>query len=101
MPADFWSRCVKAGCAVVPVPTYSGYGPDGNTHAEQFIGLKFSAFDFGEDAVGPDYYVGLEVHQIGFERLYETPEEALRAHEEGARQRRNRLDEERSKRRQA
>ncbi len=74
---DFWIRCVNARCVIVPVPTYSAYGDDGNTHAEQFTGLKFAALPFDDKAVGPDYYFMIEEGQTGSDRLYATPEDAL------------------------
>ncbi len=76
---DFWERCVEVGCVIAPVPVYSGYGPDGNTHPEDFIGIRFVALDFGTDAVGPDYYFGIEEHHSGADVFYETPDEALQA----------------------
>ena len=78
---EFWLRCVNARCIVVPVPTYSQYGEDGNTHQEHFIGIRYATFAFDERAVGPDYWVMIEEGQNGAEHLYSTPDEALAARE--------------------
>lgn len=77
----FWLRCVNARCVIVPVPTYSQYGDDGNTHQENFFGIRYAALPFDDQAVGPDFYIYIEEGQKGDARLYSTPEEALLARE--------------------
>ena len=78
---DFWLRCVSARCVIVPVPTYSQYGSDGNTHQEHFLGVRYAALPFDDQAVGPDFYIYIEEGQTGDARLYGTSEDALLARE--------------------
>ena len=78
---SFWLRCVNARCVIVPVPTYSQYGEDGNTHQEHFVGIRYAVLPFDDQAVGPDYYIMIEDGQTGADRLYGTPDEALAARE--------------------
>ncbi|HQR20043.1 MAG TPA: hypothetical protein PKV98_04210 [Burkholderiaceae bacterium] len=73
---NFWDKCASSGCVVVPVMTYSGYGPDGNTHEEQFTGVKYFALPVDNVAVGPDYWFMLEEASSGSEG-HETPDAAL------------------------
>ena len=78
---NFWQRCRDARCVVVPVPVYSKYGADGNTHQADFVGFRFAALRFDDEAVGPDYYIQIEEGQTGRDRLFGTAEEALAAYE--------------------
>ena len=80
---NFWSRCANAGCVIAPVRTYSTYNAEGNIAPEYFVGIKYAALSFCDEAVGPDYYIEIEEGQTGLERLYATPEEALAAFESG------------------
>lgn len=76
---EFFEKCADAGCVVVPVKTYSGYGADENIHAEQFTGIRFAALGFDNEAVGPDYWFMIDQGKTGLANLYETPEAALAA----------------------
>lgn len=76
---DFWQRCVDASVAVLPVRVFSKYGDDGNVHDADFVGIRFVALPFGQEAVGPDFYVCIEEGCTGMENLHASPDEALAA----------------------
>lgn len=78
---EFWLRCLKAGCVVVPLRVYSRYNAAGNTSEGDFVGLKFVALPFDGEAVGPDFYFGIEHHMSGDYPMFDTPEEALAEYE--------------------
>lgn len=78
---DFWIRCVKAGCVIAPVKVYSQYNDDGNIDGVNFVGIRFAAFSFDSEAVGPEYYIMIETWQAGVDYLYNTPEDALISYE--------------------
>lgn len=84
-----WDLCVRLGCVVVPIRVYSQYGDDGNVSEQYFTGLKFRALPFQEEAVGPDYYFGIEEHvALGDDQLdeffHDTPEAAVIAYARGS-----------------
>ena len=83
MNEHFWNRCIAAQCFVLPVRLYTQYGDDGNLHDEYFVGIRFAALPFENEAVGDEYWFMIEEGQSGLDKLYKTPEEALQAFERG------------------
>jgi hypothetical protein len=81
MTEDFWKRCRQAGCAVVSVEAHSAYNAEGNTDSSTLIGIKYAALQFGDTAVGPDYWFMIDVSSAGQENLFDTPLGALEAFE--------------------
>jgi hypothetical protein len=79
MKKNFWEQCVKAGCVVIPIKTYSKYADGYSLNDEQFVGIKFAALHFNNEAVGPEYCFMIDESQKGEHKLYDTPHEALMA----------------------
>jgi len=73
MEIDFWLRCTKAKCVVLPVPTYVPSTRDDY----KYLGLRYAAVPFDWEATGPDYFVSIKQHQSGIAKLYKTPEDAI------------------------
>lgn len=77
---DFWERCVKAGCVIVPVKVYSGY-VNGDLDESTCLGIRYAALEFGDVAVAPEYWFMIDESSSGSENLHETPIAALETFE--------------------
>ena len=82
MSEDFVERCLDAGCVVAPVRLYDRYDANGNTTRSVCLGVRYAVFEFHNEAVSPDYYIDIEQCQSGIQKLYATPEAALRSVEQ-------------------
>lgn len=86
-PDDFWQRCLKAGCVIVPVNLFSGYSDDGNIDPSLAIGPGYIPLPVDNDVIcnteEDELYFMIEEGAGNPKDVFQTPEDALKAFEDG------------------
>lgn len=84
---DFWQRCLRAGCVIVPVKLFTSYDEHGNVDQHTALGTGYIPLPVDNEVIynkaEDECYFMIEEGAGSCKDVFPTPEAALKAFEEG------------------